>query len=328
MKMHWATTGLAGLIVVFFVGSLALYSLESRDLHQLIDAYRDHHEKYVIATRMRQSTNDLTRLARTYAMTGDEKFHDQYLKILEIRSGKQPEPANYDWVYWDFLAVDGQPPPQMLTLPISFDEIIARAGLNEKEQDLLFQARQKSDQLADFEKSVFAQGTWSTGSRAALQLFDPKYHREKLDILSRVNAVFQSLDDRSRKRVLKTQTVYEQNRHLQYGLFCVLVLSGMAWIAMSYRTNKMAIMDLDRKVTERTSSLNQSNQRLETALKEIKTLKGLLPICSYCHSVRDEVGNWCRIEDYISSHSDASFTHGMCPACHQREISKLKPATV
>ena len=57
---------------------------------------------------------------------------------------------------------------------------------------------------------------------------------------------------------------------------------------------------------------------LEAALKEVKQLSGLLPICSQCKNIRDDNGYWQRIEKYISSHSDAQFSHGMCPKCFKK----------
>jgi ligand-binding sensor domain-containing protein len=62
-------------------------------------------------------------------------------------------------------------------------------------------------------------------------------------------------------------------------------------------------------------------RRVKEALAELKTLSGLLPICSNCKNVRDDDGYWRRIESYISTHSLAQFTHGICPAC----IVKLYP---
>jgi len=54
---------------------------------------------------------------------------------------------------------------------------------------------------------------------------------------------------------------------------------------------------------------------LEQALKQIKTLQGLLPICSNCKKVRDDRGYWKQIESYIHEHSGATFSHGICPDC-------------
>ena len=54
---------------------------------------------------------------------------------------------------------------------------------------------------------------------------------------------------------------------------------------------------------------------LQEALNEIKTLKGIIPICGYCHSIRDDEGAWAMLEAYLSKHSDAEFSHGICPEC-------------
>lgn len=57
--------------------------------------------------------------------------------------------------------------------------------------------------------------------------------------------------------------------------------------------------------------------QLETALSEVKTLKGLLPICANCKKIRDDTGYWNQIESYLQEHADASFTHSVCPDCIQ-----------
>ena len=57
---------------------------------------------------------------------------------------------------------------------------------------------------------------------------------------------------------------------------------------------------------------------LRDALKNVKTLSGMLPICMYCKKIRDDQGYWDRIEHYISSHTDALFSHGMCEECYQK----------
>ena len=54
---------------------------------------------------------------------------------------------------------------------------------------------------------------------------------------------------------------------------------------------------------------------LEAALSKVKLLSGLLPICASCNKIRDETGQWHRIEEYITAHSEAEFTHGVCPEC-------------
>lgn len=63
--------------------------------------------------------------------------------------------------------------------------------------------------------------------------------------------------------------------------------------------------------------------QLQKALQEVKTLTGLLPICASCKKIRNDDESWQQIEDYIASHSDADFTHGICPECAHRLYPEL-----
>jgi PAS domain S-box-containing protein len=66
-------------------------------------------------------------------------------------------------------------------------------------------------------------------------------------------------------------------------------------------------------------------QDLRTALNRVKTLSGLLPICAGCKKIRDDKGYWSQVETYVERHSDAHFTHGLCPDCAQRLYPELFP---
>ena len=57
---------------------------------------------------------------------------------------------------------------------------------------------------------------------------------------------------------------------------------------------------------------------LQEALSEVKTLSGFLPICASCKKIRDDKGYWNQIETYISEHSEAEFSHGICPKCSEK----------
>ena len=62
---------------------------------------------------------------------------------------------------------------------------------------------------------------------------------------------------------------------------------------------------------------------LQDALEKIKTLRGMIPICAACKSIRDDEGFWHRVEVYIQDHSEAQFTHGICPDCVKRLYGDL-----
>ncbi len=71
------------------------------------------------------------------------------------------------------------------------------------------------------------------------------------------------------------------------------------------------------------SQLNSKIDELEDALKNIKQLQGIIPICAWCKKVRDGEKYWQNVEDYITSHSNSDFTHGICPDCLEKEKSKI-----
>lgn len=69
---------------------------------------------------------------------------------------------------------------------------------------------------------------------------------------------------------------------------------------------------------ENEERLRIKNRELEEALAQIKSLRGLLPICASCKKIRDDEGYWQSVEGYISAHSEAQFSHGICPDCVRR----------
>lgn len=70
--------------------------------------------------------------------------------------------------------------------------------------------------------------------------------------------------------------------------------------------------------------VDKQNRELEAALKEIKTLHGLLPICASCKKIRDDQGYWQQLEEYLGDHTQAEFTHGLCPECMKELYPELK----
>ena len=102
---------------------------------------------------------------------------------------------------------------------------------------------------------------------------------------------------------------------------------SIAWMAMSwqpifndkgvcqgYRVSTRDFTERKRAQQERESLMRER----EEALAKVKTLHGLLPICASCKKVRNDTGYWEQIESYVRSHSDAEFSHGICPECMQR----------
>ncbi len=74
------------------------------------------------------------------------------------------------------------------------------------------------------------------------------------------------------------------------------------------------------KILELHQALEQRVLELEAALEKVKTLEGIIPICSYCKNIRDDENYWQRVESYIGNHSKAQFSHGICPDCYEKYV--------
>jgi DNA-binding response OmpR family regulator len=69
--------------------------------------------------------------------------------------------------------------------------------------------------------------------------------------------------------------------------------------------------------------LKLQNKELEEALARVKQLEGIIPICMYCKRIRDDQSSWQQLEEYISEHSEAHFSHGICPHCVEEQMKKM-----
>ena len=92
---------------------------------------------------------------------------------------------------------------------------------------------------------------------------------------------------------------------------CIFLVFGLAFFSLR---RWRALIITDRELKHR-------NIELQKAFEEIKQLKGILPICASCKKIRDDEGYWHQIELYIRDHSEADFSHGICPDC----MKKLYP---
>lgn len=102
-----------------------------------------------------------------------------------------------------------------------------------------------------------------------------------------------------------------------------IIVSGGRYDVSDYRYPDNEIGFIAQKVGQlaehelylKARDLNETNQKLQQSIEELKTLRGIIPICSSCKKIRDDKGSWSQLETYIELHSDAKFSHGLCEAC-------------
>lgn len=94
------------------------------------------------------------------------------------------------------------------------------------------------------------------------------------------------------------------------------------YLAKPFDTGELrARIEVGRRMIEMQDALADKVEELSQALDQIKTLRGILPICANCKKIRDDQGYWNQVESYIRDHTEAQFSHGLCPEC----IEKLYP---
>ena len=98
------------------------------------------------------------------------------------------------------------------------------------------------------------------------------------------------------------------------------------YVAKPYDHDELrARLGVGRRMVELQSVLALRMRELQKAQDDIKTLRGIIPICANCKNIRDDKGYWSQVEVYVRDHSEAEFSHGLCPVCVKKLYSEFAP---
>lgn len=105
----------------------------------------------------------------------------------------------------------------------------------------------------------------------------------------------------------------------------VFVIVGLilSWLGGELRRLRWNAVQLANERSEMLKNLRETLAQRDAALENVRLLSGLLPICAACKKIRDDEGNWQQIETYISGHSQAKFSHGLCPICARKFFNDM-----
>jgi len=143
------------LLAILILAVLTVTMLHLRTLTALEVAESRRYESFKLADQLRQSSDDLTRMARTYVVTGDSRYEGYFNRILAIRNGDAPRPEEYDGVYWDLVVV-GDDEPTSDQEAVALEELMRESNFTEREFAKLRQAQAESDALVAIEARAMA----------------------------------------------------------------------------------------------------------------------------------------------------------------------------
>ncbi|PKF78337.1 methyl-accepting chemotaxis protein [Vibrio sp. vnigr-6D03] len=223
---------------------------------------------YQVADELRQSSDDLTRLARTYALTANADYESMYMDILAIRNGEKPLPEKYHQIYWDLVINYGEKPkPDGIT--VSIQQRMRDLGFSDKEFSLLKEAQNNSDALVNLEvkamnavKGIFldpnsgqytVKGDPDT-SMAAELLHSKTYHVEKAKIMKPIDGFFSELEART--------LGYLQN---DFGALQGAVTITLALMAAMLVVSVIGFIMVNRVVTKPVTALSEQLSAIESS---------------------------------------------------------------
>jgi signal transduction histidine kinase/DNA-binding response OmpR family regulator len=218
------------IIVGLMAASFALYAWSEERLDQ---ANMQRYVSRMLANELRQSSDDLTRMVRTFAVTGDSAYVRYYQDILDIRNGKKPRPDGYDRIYWDFVTAGESQQTDGRARRVALLDEMRRAGFTAAEFRKLEEAKANSDALTstEFEAVRLVKSAGPADeplrARARLMLHDGEYHQFKARIMKPIDEFFVMMDARTRASVR-----FAQERAVAFrALFMVLglVLAYTLW---------------------------------------------------------------------------------------------------
>jgi signal transduction histidine kinase len=239
-RCFWLTLGMFAV----FATTFGLYAFSEKKVDRANEARQ---RSYLLAGELRQSSDDLTRMVRTYVVTGAPIYKEHYQEILDIRDGKKPRPADYHAIYWDLvLADDLRPRPSGPAVPLL--DLMRRAGFTEVEFASLAQAKANSDALTDSEFAAMAliesaNPPADARARAIRMLHDAFYHQAKAAIMRPINEFDRIADQRTGEAVHAAKAVATRMR-------AALILFGVLLISLLWSTRRSLYAILGGSVNE------------------------------------------------------------------------------
>jgi methyl-accepting chemotaxis protein len=302
-------------IILVITTTLLVFNLKNK-VTELDQASHSRINSYLLADELRQSSDDLTRLGRTYVLTGDEKYEKMYLDILSIRNGDKPRPKDYYNIYWDLMLEYGEKPrPDTFSKPLQ--EMMRDQYFTESEFALLSQAQKNSDALVGLEvkalnavKGIFpdSQGNYSIHGNpdpvlARELVHSDKYHQEKAKIMAPIATFLSELTQRTNNLAFAAMdSVSFMVTFITAVLSILVIVSIFGFMIVRKRVSKpmqeisAALINIGENVDLTHHIKQDSNDELGTIAKQVNKL-----VINFRGAITEVVGVTSSIQDISQS---------------------------
>lgn len=250
------------------------------------EAERQKYHSYQLADELRQSSDDLTRMARTYAVTGKEKYQKFFDRVLTIRNGETPRPLGYSDIYWDLVVGEAEPASADAGEKISLESRMLAAGFTVQEFSLLKDSQNQSDALVKLENIAMhaLQGEFDDGTgsflikktpdqpRAVQILHSQQYHEAKARIMEPLRNFTQKVTQRTSTLVSGLEK--EVQRRVQWGLVLALALVGL--LSLGYMVILRLVLRPVRLLSTAVAALGEGKFAQMQSIQGVRELNQLV----------------------------------------------------
>ena len=234
---------------VSFISVAVVINKYQKATIKLEDAYNMQYKSLILADELRQSSDDLTRMARTYVITGNSMFEEQYKTVLAIRNGELPRPKRYNGIFWDFLTLENN----KILLDgekIPLRELMIQTNFPESELNLLFISQKESDDLTNLEhkamnaiKGIFQDenGNYTIKVKPDFALarelmHSNAYHLAKIRIMEPLDRFYKAFETRTKQKVDEAKSsVKEQEFNVNVIVLFSIILFLISFFIILFR---------------------------------------------------------------------------------------------
>ena len=265
------------LIIIYEVIIISLFVYLQYQIHDNINSLNkqsyEQMEMITAADKLRQSSDDLTHFARSYAVTTNEKFKNQYIKTLNIRNGKENRPKNYSSVYWD-LPQDLRKKMNPDANKKSLEEIMDNLPYSEYERGLLKLSEDNSNTLVNLEVSAFElmKSKDKIKQQNAIDiLHSAQYYKAKEKIMIPIADFLSNLTKRTKINIAKVEDTIDSLYYIFRFLLVIFIISNISIyrhirkVNINEKGEKDKLIKNERRLT---LAINDANKSLEEKIKK------------------------------------------------------------